>query len=203
MRLRLRHQGRVLKDVDESKARFVVSGTQLGLGITELTVVGFVDGKETPVAFSRAVQVSVTKSAARKAVAVSADAKWKDGVTVRVAGGEPKLVEDTRPAGWLESLGIKSDQPFSVQGHFKVSAEGIYQFQLRSPRDVTILVDDQVLIRSQVDRWRFVPLALQGGMHRLRVNVEGVGPPRLQLRFGGPGSTRIGSRHFRSLQSRS
>jgi hypothetical protein len=85
-----------------------------------------------------------------------------------------------------------------VEGYFDVPADDLYQFQLRSPRQVQISVDETAIGSSADGRWKLLPVALKPGTHRVRVHVSGDGPPQFALRFGGPGAYSAGARQFRA-----
>ena len=120
------------------------------------------------------------------------------GISVKAADRPAKVAENSQGGGWLQELGVQANEPIELEGYFDVPADDLYQFQLRSPRQVQITVDEATICTSDNGHWKFVPVVLKAGTHRLRVTVSGDGPPQMALRFGGPGASSIGASQFRN-----
>ncbi len=197
--IELYHQQRVLGRVEGIRGEFTIGSDVLGLGEAALIAVAYAKADGPATAVSAPVAVQVTRPAALDPAGAPYDAKLVKGVSVTAADRPARIAEETHSAQWLEQLEVKPDEPVLIEGYMEIPAEDLYQFQLRSSREVTITVDDTEVCTSRDDRWKFVPVALKPGLHRVQVRMAGNGPPRLDLRFGGPGSYRIGARQFQAI----
>ena len=194
----LRHGDRVLGRVEGAAGQFTVQTESMGLGLTKLCAAAFVTGTDGPVAVSAPVSVRVARPPALERIPVPDGVMLVPGITVTAADRPAKVVENTQAGGWLQDLGVQPNEPVVIEAYYDVPEDDLYQFQLRSPRQVQITVDETTICTSHDDRWKFVPVALKAGTHRLRVTVSGDGPPQVRLRFGGPGAYSVGARHFRT-----
>jgi hypothetical protein len=166
--------------------------------LAKLRAVSFVAGENEPAAVSATVQVRVIPPAVLDSLRTPEGVPLVKGVSVRAADRPAKVAENSQSSGWLQELGVQANEPIVLEGYFDVPADDLYQFQLHSPRQVQITVDEATICQSADGHWKFVPVNLKQGTHRLRVSVTGAGPPQLALRFGGPGSYSIGARQFRT-----
>lgn len=196
--IELQHQGRVLGRSDGAEGQFAVDSQSLGLGLAKLCAVAFVAGAKEPAAVSAAASVRVVRPAALNSIGAPEGVTLVKGVSVRAADRPAKVAEDSRASDWLQKLGVQANEPIVLEGYFDVPADDLYQFQLHSPRSVEIKIDEKAVCSSADSDWKFVPVVLKQGTHRLRVTVTGDGPPQLALRFGGPGAYSIGARQCRT-----
>jgi hypothetical protein len=141
--------------------------------------------------------VRVVRPAALDPIPAPEGVELVKGISVRAADRPAKVAEKSMGSDWLQELGVQANEPIVLEGYVDVPADDLYQFQLRSPRQVQITVDETTICHSADERWKFVPVALRTGTHRLRVTVSGDGPPQMSLRFGGPGASSIGAGQFR------
>ena len=197
--IELMHHGRLLGRIDGPQGEFALDSAVLGLGTAQLTAIARTESDGPVAAISAPVSIQVTRPAALSPVGVPNGTKLVPGVAVTAADRAPRIVEETHAAQWLESLDVKQDEPVSIEGYVDVPAEDVYQFQLRSGRTVTLTVNGTEIATSSDERWKFVPVVLRPGTHRVQVQISGNGPPRLNLRFGGPGTYCIGARQFRAI----
>jgi len=196
--IELHHHGRVLGRIDGAEGKCALDTEGLGLGLAKLRAVAFVAGTDQPDAVSPALSVRVIPPAALAPIAAPEGVEFVRGIAVRAADRAPKIAETSLGGGWLKDLGVQANEPIVLEGYFDVPADDLYQFQLRSPRQVQISVDETAIGSSADARWKFLPVALKLGTHRVRVHVTGDGPPQLALRFGGPGAYSVGARQFRA-----
>lgn len=197
--IELHHAGRVLQRIDGERGQFTVDTSRLGLGLARLWATASYPNLDGAGAVSEPVSVRMQPPAALAASpAPPTAAEWADGLSLTAGDRPPQVIEQTRAPSWLQEAGAQPDEPLVLEGHFDVPADDLYQFQLRSPRQVQIAVDATTLCRSEDASWKFIPVALQQGAHRLRVEVRGDGPAQLQLRFGGPGASSVGAKRFRT-----
>lgn len=196
--LELRSGDRVLGRVEQAAGEFSIDTRQLGLGQAKLQAVTFLAGGQTPVAVSESIAVRIAEPPALAPVRPPDGVHWTKGLAVTAAGRPAKIAEDTSAPNWLQDLGVQASEPVVLDGYVDVPEENLYQLQLRSPRQVEITLDQTTICRSADASWKFIPVALQAGTHRLRVTLSGDGPPQIALRFGGPGAYSVGARQFRT-----
>ena len=150
-----------------------------------------------PAAVSPVVIARVTEPPALEAIRSPEGVEWAKGISVKAADRPAKTAENSSAPNWLQDLGVQPNEPIELEGYVDVPADDLYQFQLHSPRQVQIKVDETTICSSDDGHWKFVPVVLKAGTHCLRVTVSGDGPPQMSLRFGGPGASSIGASQFR------
>ena len=188
----------MLGRIEQAEGQFTLDTQSLGLGQAKLHAVAFLAGVDEPAAVSPVVIARVTEPPALDAIRAPEGVEWAKGISVKAADRPAKIAENSSAPSWLQELGVQPNEPIELEGYVDVPADDLYQFQLRSPRQVQIAVDETTICDSDNEHWKFVPVALKAGTHRLRVTVSGDGPPQLSLRFGGPGAYSIGARQFRN-----
>ena len=196
--IELHHAGRVLSRIDASQGRFTVETDRLGLGQVQLSAAAFFPGVHGPGAVSEPVTLRIEPPPALEPIATPEAGNGVKGISVAVGDRPPQIVETTHSGSWLRDLGAQRDEPITIEGFFTVPEDDLYQFQLFSPRQVRISVGETTVYASDDGSWKIVPVALKRGTYRMRVEVQGKGPPQLRLRFGGPGAYSVGSRQFRT-----
>ena len=197
--IELMHHGRVLGRLEGPEGEFAVDSSDLGLGSASLAAVARLEAEGPVAAVSRPISIQVQRPPALAPAGLPQGAKLSPGIAVAASGGAARIVKEAYPAQWLENLKVGPNTPVTIEGYVNISAEDLYQFQWHSPRSVTLTVNGTQLATSTADRWQFVPIALRPGWHRVQVRIGGDGPPRLDLRFGGPGSYRVGARRFHAV----
>lgn len=201
--IELHHAGRVLQRVAGEQGQFTVDTSQLGLGLAPLWAAACFPDDDAPGAVSEPVSVRIAPPPALAArPAPSAVDAGTQGLALTAGDRPPQVVASTHNASWLQDAGAQPDEPLVLDAYFDVPADDLYQFQLRSPRQVQIAVDATTVCRSEDAGWKFIPVALEQGTHRLRVEVRGDGPAQLRLRFGGPGAQSVGAPRFRTAAAR-
>jgi tetratricopeptide (TPR) repeat protein len=200
--IELNHHGRVLARVDGPQGDFTVDSAELGLGTASLSAVARIEADGPVAAVSHPVSVRIERPPALAPISPPDAAKRSPGIAVTPSGGRTQIVRETHSPQWLEKLGIRHDVPVTIEGYLHITADDLYQFQWRSPRSVTLTVNGKEQASSSDQRWEFVPVVLRPGWHHVQVHLHGAGPPRLELRFGGPGSYRVGEKHFQALTPR-
>lgn len=196
--IELQHHGRVLGRIDGAEGKFTLDAKSLGLGLAKLRAVAFLADAKEPAAVSDTLSLRVVPPGALASIRPPEGVQPVKGVSVRAADHPAKVAENSQKSGWLQDLGVQANEPVALDAYFDVPVDDVYQFQLHSPRQVQITVDEATICKSADGHWKFVPVALKQGTHRLRVSVTGDGPPQLALRFGGPGAYSIGARQFRT-----
>lgn len=197
--LELRAQGRVLGQIEGAEGEFAIDSMDLGLGETPVVAAARTEPEGPIAAVSSPILIHIQQPPSLAPIKAPQDARLQPGLAVSAVDGPARIVKETHFAAWLEKAGVRRSSPARIEGYFEINEEDLYQFQYRSPQAITLTVNGRELAASDDDRWRFVPVRLQAGWHRLRVVVQGEGPKRLDLRFGGPGSYRVGARQFQAM----
>lgn len=196
--IELHSQGRVLGRIEQAEGQFTLDTQSLGLGQAKLRAVAFLAGVAEPAAVSPVVIARVMEPPALEAIRAPEGVQWAKGISIKAADRPAKIAENSSAPNWLQELGVQANEPIVLEGYVDVPADEMYQFQLRSPRQVQIALNQTTICRSTDERWKFVPVTLKAGTHGLRVTVSGDGLPQVSLRFGGPGAYSIGARQFRT-----
>ena len=117
----------------------------------------------------------------------------KKCVSVTLADGK-KVTFEKPQRSWLRQAGVRKGESFTVQGHFQVPDDDVYQFQLYPRRGVSIRVDGKPLALSGRRGWAFVPVSLAKGWHRVEIRGGAGTGTALDVRFGGHGARGIEER---------
>ncbi len=121
--------------------------------------------------------------------------KLANGFYVTPAGGTSALVQKAE-GDWLANAGVAKDGEFAIEAWLHVPADDVYQFQLRGPSQLRVIVDGQSLDWPRGKEWWFLPTHLARGPHHVRIEGKADGAPQLDARFGGPGSLRLDGARF-------
>jgi hypothetical protein len=119
-----------------------------------------------------------------------------DGFTVSTASGKKTVVQDST-GDWLAKAGVRTGGAFTIDAWFTVPLNDVYQFQLRGPASLHLSVDGKPQDWPRGSEWWFIPVNLGPGRHLLRIDGKAEGVPRLDVRFGGPGTQRLDGKRFR------
>jgi hypothetical protein len=141
------------------------------------------------------VVLHIGPPAALPAVASPSPASLANGFLVTPAGRRTAVVEKST-GNWLKQAGVANDDDFAVEGWFSVPEDDVYQFQIRGPAKMRLTVDGHLQEWPRGSEWWFVPVHLAKGQHRFRIQCKAEGAPKLEARFGGPGSRRIEGARF-------
>jgi len=142
------------------------------------------------------IDFRVTPPTALPALRSSSQIVLADGFTVTPAGGKKTIVQEST-GDWLAKAGVANGGAFTIDAWFTVSADDVYQFQFRGPADLRLSVDGKPQDWPRGTGWRFIPVHLAPGRHLLRIDGKADSPPRLDVRFGGPGTQRLDGKRFR------
>jgi hypothetical protein len=109
--------------------------------------------------------------------------------------GRTAVVESTRSATWLEEAGLTAG-PFTLEGYFDVPADDVYQFQLNTRIKTTLTIDSKVIPDHGGSPWQYAPVHLAAGRHRVEIAGTATAESRLDIRFGGSGTSSLDSSRF-------
>jgi hypothetical protein len=103
---------------------------------------------------------------------------------------------------WLAKAGVVKDGEFAIEAWLRVPSDDVYQFQLRGPSKLRVIVDGQTLDWPRGKEWWFLPAHLARGPHRIRIEGKADGAPQLDARFGGPGCLRLDGARFQHAKAK-
>ena len=141
------------------------------------------------------IALRIKPPAALPASSASAKLNFANGFKVTPRDGAATILEEST-GDWLAKAGVAKDGDYAIDGWFSVPANDVYQFQLRGPAKLRVLVDGQPQSWPRGSEWWFVPVHLAKGRHRLQIECKADGAPRLDVRFGGPGTRHLDGAHF-------
>jgi hypothetical protein len=191
--IELRHCGRVIGTVQGTQGDCEINTSQLGIGPARLDAVATVDGKQVATA-PLWVDVVSPKPMSAITVAVPPGQALVDGPMLTGKEFAPSLVLDMKRRDALVEARIPVGAQYAMDAYFNVGADDLCQFQVWTDGELMLTVDGRLLSHVTLHGWTFVPISLAQGLHVM--NVRGTaGPQReLEIRFGPPGTRRIGAR---------
>lgn len=196
-RVEVRHHRRVVGSLEGSTGEIAVDPRTLGYGPVLLHVVAL-DAEGQVLAMAAPLAIMVIPRPIMPALALDAS-RFPKGVRLRTASGPPVPIADAAAGRWLEEAGIKPGQGYALEGFFEVPVDDVYQFQVSYLGDLALLVDGREVFSASEDTYRhltYIPLTLAAGTHSVQFRGTAGSTPRLELRFGGPGSYAVGARQF-------
>jgi len=196
-RIAFLHNSREVAEIRGEEGSVEIPALPLGSGVVRIRAVGFLGGGRRVV--SEPIEFEIVPPPALPALQLPDGAKPQEGFTLRVEGKPPAVVMDTAKADWLKKAGVRASVPFELTGYFEVAERDVYQFQIRTNLEIRLTVDSRDFEPPKKGVWKFVPVHLAAGWHRLRIRGRGAGNPLLDVRFGGRGTRRINGTLFRHL----
>ncbi len=209
----LAHNGRPLGEVNANgntaKGTIEVPSNALGMGdVTISAIATYEDGQQR--AISPPVKVKLYPPKALVGVA-RPGGQLAEGVNVKNAKAKATTIASLAEKDWQKTAEIGTDA-FTIEAFITVPGDDLYQLQLRADSTVKITVDGQMLSRPEGEpgdgRWKYAPLQLKRGWHKLEVQVArktGEAKPegfdgRVDIRFGGHGTESLGSKYCRATK---
>jgi hypothetical protein len=117
------------------------------------------------------------------------------GATWRFAGLSAPAKEGAK-ALWA-AMGVRKGQALSVEGFCEMASDALAQLEVRSGGGVAVEIDGDALELPPGKVWRYAPVALAAGWHRVRVTVPDGDLAGLDVRFGVEGTRPLDGRLFR------
>ncbi len=164
-----------------------VDSRLLGPGPTRLEAVAITASGSNPVrAKPLAVETRLPDPATAPAAPVAG--RWEPGLSLVVGDAAPRVVADLVDPAWLGKAGVKTGDGFELSGWFEVPAAELHQLQLRANLPLEVAIDGAVVLGGATEGWRYVPVPLAAGKHRLGIKGVATAEARIDLRFGGKGT---------------
>ncbi len=177
-----------------------VVGACLGQGPVTVVPVGK-DAKGREVR-GTPVQAMVVPPPALAPVKPPQGQRLADGLLLRVLGQPQKVLAKLDDTHFAE-LSATEERSFELEAWFSVDADGVYQFQLGGTARCYIDVVDSQSFQRELWRsagtWRYIPVPLQKGLHRVRFGGTARKGSTLDLRFGGTGTQRLTAPRFKHI----
>ena len=193
----LHHNGRRLAGLQGGAGAFRVDPHALGLGEVRLQARARYPDADPAYVRSEPARLRVVPNTPLPSLPLDGDGQWKKGLLLRRPETVPLVIDATRTDDWLQKTGIREGQPFELEGFFTSIKEQTLQFQLRSSMPLSLQIDEGPVWETRPGRWYFLPAACGVGLHRMRLRGRADAAPVVDLRFGGPGTARVGARDFR------
>jgi len=193
----LLHNRRILGTIPGEAGMAELDLRAVGQGLAGIRTIAVMDENRTDTIFGPTIELEVVPPPLSPAIAAMDTEALAPGLILTMEEGEPPVtIAETWAGDWLGKSGA-AGKAFSLEGLFEVPADGVYQFQVRGNFSPELSVDGETVGRPEPGYWRFYPVALAKGMHRVR--VLGVAPadhPDLKIRFGGKGTHSLGKDRF-------
>jgi hypothetical protein len=187
--IELRHQGRELAKVVGESGRVRIDPRTLGPGPISIQPLATVGDRQVS---GRRRRWVLPPSAARVPLSpeqVQAAADRPAGLRLRVGEGAWTSATESR-GDWLQKLNAKSGEAVTIEWDVSASADELYQLQWAGRMGVVELrVNDQPVTWPAQGSWRYLPVRLAAGNHRLTMHCQSVDNPTLELRWGTRGTT--------------
>lgn len=199
----LSHNGREVGRVSGERGTVTIDPKTLGAGPVRLQPFARVsDGSEPRTVGGAPLLVTIVPPAALAAVELPAGKTLADGLLLTVAGQAPRVL--SKLEGKLLGNEAKGTEalPFTIENWFGVDETGVYQFLIHGTASVDALLVDDVPCAwpaSAAGGWRFVPVHLAKGLHRVACQGKAGTEAVLDVRFGGPGTRRLAAPRFQHL----
>jgi hypothetical protein len=192
-----RHSGQEIAKLSSAEGTVKIDPRRLGEGPIYLQPVAALEGGRE--IYGAPLRFRVIAPPMLPASTAPEGKKLAKGFHLR-AGAAPIVVIEKTEAEWLTKAGVKPDADFTIEGWFTVEKDDVYQFQMRGPASLTLTVDDVAQTWPRGKEWWFVPVALAKGMHHMKIEGKAGSTPKLEARFGGPGSYRLSGERFQHLE---
>jgi hypothetical protein len=192
-----RQNGREVARIADGAA--AIDPRTLGQGPVRIQSVALLDGGHE--IWGQPILLNITPPAAISAQSPASGITLANGFHVTPAGGAAALVQKAE-GDWLSKAGVAKDGEFSIEAWLRVPSDDVYQFQLRGPSKLRVIVDGQALDWPRGKEWWFLPAHLARGPHRIRIEGKADGAPQLDARFGGPGCLRLDGARFQHAETK-
>ncbi len=189
---------RVVAQIDGAEGQTQLDPQPLGLGPVTLRPVAQLPGTPPALVYGKPLRLELESGPPSEGV--SLDPKpLKRGLWLEPAQAKAGPIQQLLKVTWLEEAGVKPNETFKLRAVFQQPRTEMMQFQLRFVGDLALELDGQVVFRGTGKRnteMVYVPVNLAKGWHRLRIEQRARGKPRLDVRFGGPGTETVSGQRF-------
>jgi hypothetical protein len=199
--IKILHNSRVVGTISAAAGTCPVDTRILGIGPVTLQASARLNARTC---FSRPVTVNVLPPPPLPAVTDVPTARLAEGIQVRLDDDPPLVVTDTRNANWLSKLHRGSARAITLSAVFECPEDDLYQFQFQGNSVTSLAVSGRVIWTAdtpppQSVGWTMVPVSLERGWHRLRLEGMTGRTPSLQIRFGGRGTRSLDGKRFQHV----
>jgi len=195
--IRVLHNGRVLGEIQGAAGEIAFPANRLGQGPVRLQPLAVLDPKGPKILLGPPLDITVDPAPASALETPPPAESLKPGLRLTI-GADKAYV--------LPRLGVpvpewKADSAYVIESYFETPTDDVYQFQIRAGTPISAMtVDGRALGAVPTDAWAFLPTHLGAGWHKLEIRGTAERPPRLDIRFGGPGAHTVTGKTFRCLR---
>jgi len=124
------------------------------------------------------------------APALNNQGKLEKGLKIILANGTAMACAEAKP-NWLADAGVRAGEEFAVEAFVTASTDDVYQFQVLANMSVIVEIDGKMMDPLASNRWNYIPAGFKRGLHKVAIRGKSSGAPRLDVRFGGPGTRNL------------
>jgi hypothetical protein len=191
--------GNLIGSIAGPEGTLEVDTRRLGMGPIRLQAAVLIEGKAVT---SPPVLLQVTPPAMLPALANVDSSQLQPGLSLSVGGSKKVVVDSTNKTSWLADKKPAAGKSMELAGHFSVTADDLYQFQLRGNAAGELLVDGRSFWQAEdpkagTGKWVMIPVHLAKGRHRFSLTGTVAKTPRLDIRFGNRGCQTVNKDRFK------
>lgn len=186
----LLHNGRPIGQQQGESIQIEVDSSTFGQGPVTIQPVAIMispSNKQMPVHLAP-IDIDIAPPAYR--AAITDPGNLEKGIKLTLADGKHMPITAFRN-NWLTEAGVRSSDEFAIEAWVKAPRDDVYQFQILANMQVVMEINGERLAPNNAGTWTYIPVGLKRGMHRLNLRAKAPGSPRVDIRFGGPGSKNI------------
>ena len=193
------HGRRMVARITGERGEVQIDPRQLGFGPVTLQAVGLSGAAPDRHILGRPISLEVRPPRAIPARVRAARFAKSQPLRIRLASGQYVPIDKATDKDWLAKSGVELGKPFEISGHLSVPEEAVYQFEMEFVGQCEIAVDDIRLFSnaSDVNQHYYVPVALEQGIHRVRIRGTLDKTPKFFLAFGHRGTSSISDARFK------
>lgn len=196
------HGSRAVAQFAGPQGQVQLNPATLGLGPVTLRPVARQAGQLPTLVYGPPLEFEVTPPPALPGEKLNLG-RLPRGLWLEPAEGPGVPIQQVAKFSWLESAGVKPNQPYVLKSVFEQPKDEVVQFQLRFVGELELAIDGQPVFRGSAKKnseLTWVPVHLGRGGHRLRIDGRPKGAPRLDIRYGGEGTRQVDGREFRHAE---
>jgi hypothetical protein len=183
--IELFHDATSLGKVRGAKGKLTVNAALLGMGPARLFARTQPPAGQLPQSFAPQ-RIEIQSAAPLVNAQPPVDSNLARGIELEWGRGQSGVAQNTAVFTWLTDAGVPVQTPFTATAWFPIEREGTYQFQVRFNGQFALSVDGQPLFNknTRFKEQHFIPVALQPGMHLLKIEGKSLQNANCDLRFG-------------------
>lgn len=179
------------------KCRMVIKSSKLGLGPSQLQVIGLHDKKVEQNIFSTPVTVNVVPPKLIESLPPPVGIQYQPGLRLANVLAS-RVITDTSPRDWPAKSGIVPGEEFTLEGLVEVPRDGVYQLQVIVFGELQVSFGQRTVanMRNQKGGTNYALIPLKKGWHVMKAKAKLDTKLRCSIKFGGAGCRSIGTPAF-------